>query len=363
MNMEQYDVFISYRRDGAEYLAHNLYERLKEKGYSVFQDIESLRSGNFNVALYDVIALCKDVVLILPPKGLDRCDSEDDWVRKEISYALEKGKNIIPVMMPGFEWPDTLPADINEIRNLNGLTSSTAYFNEFIEKLSGFLISSNVGNENKAQKHSFRMILLLLVYAVGLVYPLISLVSSRFSFTLAPRIIYFLWILLGAFWIWNRIETRPEFAAMCFGTIREEELNLTPQQLYSRIAGRFGKKIMISTEKPPGFVSYYSLKRLEFGSWDGNKTNFLKILFRRSLEYYDPSVFYLHALSRGGQAIKMLSRQGFIMQATPDFIDQRADYVFKNTLHIFLYYRKNKLDHVIIYNCSPDELKEHFQEE
>lgn len=359
--MEQYDVFISYRRDGAEYLAHNLYERLKEKGFSVFQDIESLRSGNFNDALYDVIALCKDVILVLPPNGLDRCADEDDWVRKEISFALEKGKNIVPVMMPGFEWPDNLPPEINEIRNLNGLTSSTAYFNEFIEKLSDFLLSSCNRNKNKTQKHSFRVVLLLLVYIAGLAYPLICMLIPTLPFSLIPRIIYFLWILLGAFWFWNRIETRPQFAAMCFGTIKEEELNLTPAQLYSRVTGAFGKKILLSAEKPDGFISYYSLKRLEFGSWDGKRINYLKILFRRNLEYYDPSVLYLHSLSRGGQAVKMLTRQGFVIQTTPDFIDSKADYVCKNTLHVFLYYQKNKLDHAIIYNCSSSELKEHFQ--
>ena len=80
--MESYDVFISYRRDGAEYLAHNLYERLRENGFTVFQDVESLRSGKFNVALYDVILSCKDVIVVLPPHGLDRCVNEDDWVRK-----------------------------------------------------------------------------------------------------------------------------------------------------------------------------------------------------------------------------------------------------------------------------------------
>ena len=359
--MEQYDVFISYRRDGGEYLAHNLYERLKEKGFSVFQDIESLRSGNFNVALYDVIALCKDVVLVLPPGGLDRCNNEDDWVRKELSFALEKEKNIVPVMMPGFEWPNNLPIEIDEIRNLNGLTSSTAYFDEFIEKLSKFLLSSCNRQKKMTQKHSFSKALLFLVYIAGLTYPLSCLIIPMLSFSLIPRIIYFMWILLGAFWLWNCIETRPQFAAMCFGTIKEEELNLAPVQLYSRVIGVFGKKIFISTEKPDGFVSYFNLKRLQFGSWDGKKTNYLKILFRKSLEYYDPSVLYLHSLSRGGQAIKMLVRQGFVIQTTPDFVDSKVDYVSKNTLHVFLYYQKNKLDRLIIYNCSSGELKNHYQ--
>ena len=55
----------------------------------------------------------------------DRCFYDDDWVRIEISYALKLKKNIIPIMMPGFLWPEKLPDDINEIRNLNGITAST----------------------------------------------------------------------------------------------------------------------------------------------------------------------------------------------------------------------------------------------
>ena len=34
--MDKYDIFISYRRDGGEMLAHILYERLKDSGYAAF---------------------------------------------------------------------------------------------------------------------------------------------------------------------------------------------------------------------------------------------------------------------------------------------------------------------------------------
>lgn len=79
--MDRYDVFISYRRDGGEMLAHILYERMKDAGYDVFQDVESLRSGDFNTALYDVIENCQDFILVLSPGALDRCSNPDDWVK------------------------------------------------------------------------------------------------------------------------------------------------------------------------------------------------------------------------------------------------------------------------------------------
>ncbi len=90
-------VFISYRRDGGDTLAQLLYDRLTKDGYRVFLDVESLRSGKLNKAIYSKIEECTDFLLILPEHGLDRCKNEDDWVRLEIEYAIKLKKNIIPV--------------------------------------------------------------------------------------------------------------------------------------------------------------------------------------------------------------------------------------------------------------------------
>ena len=78
--MQPYDIFISYRRSSYD-TANLIATRLKAAGYSVFFDMETLRAGKFNEQLYDVIDNCKDFILVLPPKALDRCVNEDDWVR------------------------------------------------------------------------------------------------------------------------------------------------------------------------------------------------------------------------------------------------------------------------------------------
>ena len=41
-------IFISYRRQNGEFLGKILYDELTRNGYSVFFDIESMRSGRFN---------------------------------------------------------------------------------------------------------------------------------------------------------------------------------------------------------------------------------------------------------------------------------------------------------------------------
>ncbi len=140
-------------------MAHILYERLMQKGYRVFQDIESLRSGKFNTAIYEKIEQCKDVILILPPQALDRYSSQDDWARNEIAYTLEKKKNIIPVMLRGFSWPENMPEDIKNIQFFNGLTANAEYFNQFLDKLTGFFATPKkaVHTNNFGQTHHIRL--------------------------------------------------------------------------------------------------------------------------------------------------------------------------------------------------------------
>ncbi len=129
------DVFISYRRDGGDMTAMYFFQALKERGYNVFYDLEVLRAGKFNDALLSSIQSCKDFVLILSPGALDRCNDENDWVRKEIAEALRSKKNIVPVMLKGFQFPEKLPEDIEDVRYQNGLTCTTEYFEESINRL------------------------------------------------------------------------------------------------------------------------------------------------------------------------------------------------------------------------------------
>ena len=136
------DIFISYRREGGEFLASLLYQRLSSDGYSVFLDVESLRSGKFNEQLFKVIDECTDFLLILPPNGLNRCVHPDDWVRLEIERAVDCGKNIIPVMMRGFEWPEVLPEKLQGIPLENGVTANTELFDGVITRLEKKLLRS-----------------------------------------------------------------------------------------------------------------------------------------------------------------------------------------------------------------------------
>jgi len=56
----KYDIFISCRREGGQETALLICERLKQMGYRVAYDIETLRSGRFDRQILDIIRNCRD---------------------------------------------------------------------------------------------------------------------------------------------------------------------------------------------------------------------------------------------------------------------------------------------------------------
>jgi hypothetical protein len=138
---KEYDIFLSYRRQGGEATAKIICDRLSDRGHKVFYDVEALRSGAFNTKLYSVIEECRDFIVILSPDSLDRCGNENDWVRLEIAHAIKTGKNVIPVFLRGFQFPQELPEDIVGLRYQNGLEANSEFFDAFIARLCTFLLS------------------------------------------------------------------------------------------------------------------------------------------------------------------------------------------------------------------------------
>lgn len=149
-----YDIFISYRRDGGYEMARLLYEHLKNMGLNPFFDLEELRAGPFNVKLYNVIEECENFVLVLPPHALDRCAATDDWLRLEIEHAIKMNRNIIPLMMQNFSWPDTLPPSMDRLPKYNGVQMSRDYFSASIEKLIGMLKNERSSTDQPTDPNS-----------------------------------------------------------------------------------------------------------------------------------------------------------------------------------------------------------------
>ena len=147
---EQYDIFLSYRRKGGFETAKHIFDLLTRDGYRVSFDIDTLRSGDFDTQLLQRIDECTDFIVILNAGAFDRSidptfDRNKDWLRIELAYALEKEKNIIPVMLNGFtEFPDNLPDDIAAVERKNGTQYNHYYFDAFYNRLLRFLNSKPI---------------------------------------------------------------------------------------------------------------------------------------------------------------------------------------------------------------------------
>ena len=148
--MENYQIFISYRRDGGDALAGRIADQLRNLGYKVFFDVETMRSGSFNKQIFNAIDTCTDVLVILPPHALNRCRKKEDWVRQEVAYALKQKKNVIPIMMRGFRFPIFLPNDIASLKYMQGIAASSEYFDAAIQKLEQLLTCKAADNPVKS---------------------------------------------------------------------------------------------------------------------------------------------------------------------------------------------------------------------
>lgn len=114
MPQHKYDIFISYRRDGGIDSAVALQSTLKHMHYRVFLDVDSMHTGRFDTTLLERIKECQDFLLILSPGALTRCKDENDWVRREIEYAISLKKNIIPIICDGGGVAERLNAELPE---------------------------------------------------------------------------------------------------------------------------------------------------------------------------------------------------------------------------------------------------------
>lgn len=116
----QYDVFISYRREGGLDLARQLAQQLERLGVSCFFDLEEIQTGKFNEKIYEAIDNSRYFIFILSPRSLDRCANDGDWVRRELEHACSRGLLPIPVLWKGDSpsFPKNLPETLRGISDV-----------------------------------------------------------------------------------------------------------------------------------------------------------------------------------------------------------------------------------------------------
>ena len=108
---ETFDVFISYRRKTGRDIARLLQQTLRNRGYKVFFDYDSLRDDVFDQRIENAIKSAKVLILVMTQGILDTCMNENDWIRKEIDLAKKYGVKIVPIAPTDKEWtyPQEMP--------------------------------------------------------------------------------------------------------------------------------------------------------------------------------------------------------------------------------------------------------------
>jgi hypothetical protein len=126
-------VFISYRRVLSEDLARYIHDRLRDEGVDVFYDLDDINAGERWRARLQRELVNRDVLLvILAPETLQ--DSE--WVRREITTALEQNKTIIPVTHRGFQYSRAaIPDEIAGLGEFQGIPFEQRFADATIEQI------------------------------------------------------------------------------------------------------------------------------------------------------------------------------------------------------------------------------------
>lgn len=106
----EYDIFISYSRKDSE-IVDQFVSRLTDAGYNVWIDRDGIYSGDqFKAIIVKAIKSSSLVVFVSSANS-----NASDWTVKEISYALKKGKTIIPVKLDDAEYDDSIDFDLINI--------------------------------------------------------------------------------------------------------------------------------------------------------------------------------------------------------------------------------------------------------
>jgi hypothetical protein len=151
MAMRNYDVFISYRRGTSAEAARLIRERLNQKEWRAFLDVDDLKKGYFDETLLTFIAEAPNFMIVLSPGSLDRCAQKGDWLCWEVAHALRTGRNIIPISMPSFEFPTDLPKEIDDLRRREAIEYHHTYFDAMMDRIIRSLVREETEQGRCAQ--------------------------------------------------------------------------------------------------------------------------------------------------------------------------------------------------------------------
>lgn len=137
MPQVQKSVFLSYRRTNV-FTALAVYQSLTQRGFDVFFDYNSIQSGDYEQIILNNIESRAHFVVLLTPSALERLSESGDWLRREIEYAIQMKRNIVPLTLEQFDWgaaDEHLTGGLVPLKNYNALRVPVDYFEAAMDKL------------------------------------------------------------------------------------------------------------------------------------------------------------------------------------------------------------------------------------
>jgi hypothetical protein len=141
-------IFISYRRDDAQWAAGRLSDSLAAYfgDDRVFRDIEDIAGGaNFGDVIHETLGAADAVVVLMgkdwlnagDAEGNRRLDDPEDWVAQEIAAALAKGLPVYPVLLEDTPMPraSELPEMLWPLTRYNAVSISDSRWQSDVTRL------------------------------------------------------------------------------------------------------------------------------------------------------------------------------------------------------------------------------------
>ncbi|HME06562.1 MAG TPA: tetratricopeptide repeat protein [Bryobacteraceae bacterium] len=116
------------------------FTKITSNGFDVFFDFTGIAAGDFESAIIGNIQARTHFLVLLTPSALENCGKPGDWLRREIETALAVRRNIVPLMLEGFDFgtpkiADQLTGELAALKAYQALSIPPEYFLEAMGRL------------------------------------------------------------------------------------------------------------------------------------------------------------------------------------------------------------------------------------
>jgi hypothetical protein len=159
-------IFLSYRRSDAAGEAGRLSDDLIARfgQAAVFMDVDAIKPGlDFRVQIWQNVGACSVLLALIGPSWLEcestlgsrRIDSTSDYVRLEISAALQRGIPVVPVLVRAARMPkaDMLPNDLRDLAYRHSVELTHARWKSDVQLLMDALAGHVQGGRDRTTTH------------------------------------------------------------------------------------------------------------------------------------------------------------------------------------------------------------------